>query len=178
MNLLEKLKSKLDQANVWKKKLTLKRNEYLKVSGEKNTNIYYVIEGSLRAYIDDGVEEYVIRLGYKDNFITSLESFIKEEASDVYIQAIKKTQLLMVDKLTFMELINSSTENMMLWQTMHEELIYQQLEREKDILIRSPKDRYDRVMERSPHVFQEIPLKHIASYLRMTPETLSRLRKS
>ena len=48
----------------------------------------------------------------------------------------------------------------------------------KDILINSPMDRFQRVFKRSPQLFQEIPNKHIASYLRMTPETLSRLKKS
>ena len=51
------------------------------------------------------------------------------------------------------------------------------LERETDLLIKSPQVRYEKVLKRSPQLFQEIPLTYIASYLRMTPETLSRLRK-
>ncbi len=58
------------------------------------------------------------------------------------------------------------------------QLIYEQLEREKDILIHSPRKRYERVLKRSPQLFQEIPHKYIASYLRMSPETLSRIKKS
>lgn len=57
-------------------------------------------------------------------------------------------------------------------------LLNSMLEREIDLLTSSPFERYNRILERSPQVFQEIPLKYIASYLRMTPETLSRLRKS
>ena len=52
-----------------------------------------------------------------------------------------------------------------------------QIEREIDILTNSPKERYLRVLKRSPQLFQEIPNKHIASYLRMSPETLSRMKK-
>ena len=59
-----------------------------------------------------------------------------------------------------------------------ENLIVQQLEREIDILTTSPEERYNRVLKRSPKLFQQIPAKYIASYLRMTPETLSRIRKS
>jgi len=54
----------------------------------------------------------------------------------------------------------------------------QQMERERDLLTSSPMERYLRVKDRSPQLFQEIPNKYIASYLRMTPETLSRLKKS
>ena len=51
------------------------------------------------------------------------------------------------------------------------------IEREIDLLTPSPKERYARLLKRSPHVFQLFPHKYIASYLRMTPETLSRLKK-
>jgi len=59
-----------------------------------------------------------------------------------------------------------------------ETLVVQQMERELDLLTPSPLGRLARVQQRSPHLFQEIPLKYIASYLRMTPETLSRIRNS
>ena len=49
---------------------------------------------------------------------------------------------------------------------------------EIDILTNSPKERYKRVLKRSPQLFQEIPNRHIANYLRMSAETLSRLKKS
>ena len=68
--------------------------------------------------------------------------------------------------------------NRTLWQTVTELLIYEQIEREKDILTQSPLARYQRVLKRSPQLFQEIPNKYIASYLRMTPETLSRIKSS
>jgi CRP/FNR family transcriptional regulator, anaerobic regulatory protein len=55
-------------------------------------------------------------------------------------------------------------------------LVVQQMQRELDLLTASPIERYRRVIARSPQLFQEVPLKYIADYLRMTPETLSRLR--
>ena len=57
-------------------------------------------------------------------------------------------------------------------------LLLDSMEREIDILTKSPQARYQRVLNRSPRLFQEIPNKYIASYLNMTPETLSRLKKS
>jgi hypothetical protein len=57
-----------------------------------------------------------------------------------------------------------------------EDLVLQQLEREKDLLINAPAERYERVLKRSPKLFQEVPNKYIANYLRMSPETLSRLK--
>jgi CRP-like cAMP-binding protein len=158
--------------------LTLKRNDYLKVAKTVDTNIYFVESGSLRIFILDGVEEQVIRFGYSNNIIVALDSFFSEEPSDFYIQAIKKTVVKVIPKSVFYEFVGRSEENKRVFNKMLEELILQQMEREKDILTNSPKERYNRVLTRSPRLFQEIPNRHIANYLRMSPETLSRLKKS
>lgn len=170
--------NKLEIGNLFEKTLTVERNEFLKTGGSIDTNIYFVESGSLRIFVTDGQEERVIRFGYKDNIIVSLDSFLTEKPSDFYIQAIKKTVVKIISKKTFMNFVNSKPENLKLWAAILEDLVLQQIEREKDLLTHSPKERYQRVLKRSPKLFQEIPNKHIANYLRMTPETLSRLKKS
>ncbi len=170
--------TKIDQQDLWDAKLVLNRKEYLKVKGSIDTNLYFVVNGSLRIYVMDELEENTIRFGYKNNFIASLDSFMSERPSDLYIQAIKKTELKVIKKQTFMEFVQKSEENTQIWFKILENLIFQQMERERDILTSSPVERYKRVLARSPQLFQEIPNKYIASYLRMTPETLSRIKKS
>ncbi|MEK6481215.1 Crp/Fnr family transcriptional regulator [Catalinimonas sp. 4WD22] len=178
MNPIHAIVDKINTAQLWEKELCLKRNEYLKVKGSVDTRLYYVQGGSLRIFVIDAYEEHTIRFGYQGNFIAALDSFITEQASELYIQALKQTELLVISKAAFMELVNSSAENLHLWHTIMEQMVYQQMERERDILTSSPQERYQRVLKRSPQLFQEIPHKYIASYLRMTPETLSRLKKS
>lgn len=172
------LLDEIDAHNLWQKKVTLKRNEYLKVAGSIDTNLYFIVSGSLRIFVINELEEHTIRFGYKNNLIASLDSFISEQASNYYIQAIKETTLKVIEKPTLKILINSSSALQENWNSALEQIIFQQLEREQDILVSSPLQRYQRVLRRSPQLFQEIPNKHIASYLRMSPETLSRLKKS
>jgi CRP-like cAMP-binding protein len=160
------------------KTITLQRNEFLKVKGSVDTNIYFIESGSLKIFVLDDFEEQIIRFGYKDDLIVSLDSFLIEKPSDFYIQTIKKTTLKIIPKKLFSDFINKSEENKSLWINILEDLVLQQIEREKDILTTSPKERFNRVLKRSPKLFQEIPNKHIANYLRMSPETLSRLKKS
>lgn len=167
----------IEQNNLVEKTLTIERNAFLKVKGSIDTNIYFVEEGSLRIFVLDDYEERIVRFGYKDNIIVSLDSFLTESPSDFYIQAIKKTSLKIIPKKSFMTFINKNEEHLRLWVKILEDLILQQMEREKDLLISSPKERFDSVLKRSPKLFQEIPNKHIANYLRMSPETLSRLKK-
>lgn len=167
----------IEQNDLIEKTLTIERNTFLKVKGSIDTNIYFVEEGSLRIFVLDDYEERIIRFGYKDNIIVSLDSFLTENPSDFYIQAIKKASVKVIPKKCFMAFINKNEDHLKLWIKILEDLILQQMEREKDILIQSPKERYDRVLKRSPQLFQEVPNRHIANYLRMSPETLSRLKK-
>ncbi len=176
-NPIDFIATQIEAQNLWHTVRDLTRNEYLKVCGATDTKLYYIEEGSLRIFFQDEYEEHTIRLGYKGNFIASLDSFISEEPSELYIQAIKKCRLKVITKTAFMTLIQSDATLFQVWLKLLEQMIFQQLEREKDLLTFSPLERYKRVWKRSPQLFQEIPNKYIASYLRMTPETLSRIKK-
>ena len=163
--------------NLSDKKVTLERNDFLKVEGSIDTNIYFIESGSLRVFVISEYEEQTIRFGYKDNLIVSLDSFLSGKPSNFYIQAIKKTEVKVISKSTFDEFLKTD-KNRNWWIEVLEGLVLQQMEREMDILTTSPKERYERVLKRSPQLFQEVPHRYIANYLRMSPETLSRLKKS
>ncbi len=178
MHPVEQFIDQLTKQGLWEKQLHLSRNEFLTVKGNRDTNMYYVISGSLRVYVDDGLEEQIIRLAYPRNIVAALDSFLSGNPTDFYIQAIKHCVLNVISKTSFLQFVQSSAENILVYNSILQEAVLQSLEREKDILTVSPRERYNRVLKRSPQLFQEIPLKYIASYLRMSPETLSRIKKS
>jgi CRP-like cAMP-binding protein len=174
----ECLLQKIESDNLWTGELELKRNELLLSSGKIDSNLYFIVSGSLRLYVSEETEEHTIRFGYKSNFITALDSFITDLPTNLNIAALKKTMVKVISKHAFFQLINSSEQLTQIWTSLLQQLILQQLEREQDILTTSPLTRYKRVLKRSPQLFQEIPNKYIADYLRMTPETLSRIKNS
>ena len=176
--MIHELYKRIEEQGLWDKTITIERNAYLKIAGTIDTNLFYIVSGSLKISIIDEAEEHIIRFGYKNNFITALDSFITGEPSEFYIQAIKKTQLKVISKERYLKLINENQELKIIWDLLLQQLLLQQIEREKDILITSPQKRYHRVLLRSPQLFQEIKSKYIASYLRMSPETFSRLKRS
>ncbi|MCD0470916.1 Crp/Fnr family transcriptional regulator [Flavobacterium sp. JAS] len=157
--------------------IIIQRNEFLKVKGSIDTNLYYIESGSVRIFVLDEYQEQTIRFGYKKNLIVSLDSFLTGKPSDLFIQAIKKTVIKVVSKQQIEKFLETES-NRNLWMKILENLVIQQMEREIDILTNSPKERYERVLKRSPQLFQEIPNRYIANYLRMSAETLSRLKKS
>jgi CRP-like cAMP-binding protein len=178
MDPLQHLLQQIEEKELWEQELELARNEYLKVSGSKDTQVYFLTSGSLRAFLVDEHEEHTIRFAYSGDILAALDSFVTEQPSPLYIQAIKKSNLKVLSKKAFLDFISGSRKNMQLYQNLLLQLVYQQMEREQDLLTSSPQERYRRVLERSPRLFQEVPHRYIASYLRMTPETLSRIKKS
>ena len=155
--------------------ITVARNDFVMVKGSIDTQVYHIEEGSVRIYVLDGEEEQIIRFGYKGNLIVCLDSYLTGMPSGFTIQAIKKTTIKVITKAQI-EIFLNHPSNARLWSSLLENLILQQLEREIDILTSSPLARYRRVLKRSPQLFQEIPHRYIANYLRMSPETLSRLK--
>ncbi|MGL4583788.1 MAG: Crp/Fnr family transcriptional regulator [Flavobacterium sp.] len=151
------------------KSITLKKGDYLFQAGDITSLLYYVVSGCLQLYILDQNEERIIRFGYKGSYICALDSLITQQPTLYYLQAIRHTKVL----------VPSTEETKVLLSDMEglKKLVIQFQEREIDLLTDSPIDRYKRVLHRSPTLFQEVPQKYIARYLRMTLETFSRLKK-
>lgn len=157
---------------------TIDKGHLLVKEGDIEQNLYYVRSGALRVYLLRDDEEMTIRFGYEGSFINSLASFLNHTASEFYIEAIRKTTIQIIPKESLQSIVYNDVQSMEAYIKLIEGLVTQQIEREIDLLTSSPNERLKRVLARSPNLFQQIPLKYIASYLRMSPETLSRIRNS
>lgn len=177
MKLVHDIKQQIDasQGALWSKEVSFDKGDYITKQGQIECCLYYVLTGTVRIAFEDENHEYTVRFGYPNTFISCFDSFVHQLPSQFNIIALKKTKLQVIDRASFMQFINATEDIKELWTRALSEIIYQQVQREIDLLTISPMERFQRLLERSPAVFQEIPHKYIASYLRMTPETLSRL---
>ena len=157
--------------------ILIKRNDYLTQTGQIEKYLYLITDGALIVTYMHKNEELTVRLGYKGSVISSLDSFITGKPSQFSLKAIRSTKAIRLDREIYLDFISSNPKLNNFHTLIINELLISMLDREIDLLTSSPNERYQRILKRSPQVFQEIPLKYIASYLRMTPETLSRLRK-
>ncbi len=172
------LLSFLDANQLWHKTVELARGQHLHLAGAIYTDICYVASGALRSYVlVNNCEEQAIRFGYQGDFIAAIDSFVSDRPTILYTQAIRKCSLRIIPKVVYAELAQRNPKLNRIWQQTTAWMIVSQLEREVDLLTNDPAERYRRVLARSPRLFQEIPAKYIANYLRMTPETLSRCRQ-
>lgn len=167
-----------DFASLWTIQKSIGRNEFLYQKGKVETTIYFIESGSFKICYEIENKEIIVGFGYTNTFIFDLPSFYTEKPSDFYIQAIKTSKVWGINKKHFYNLLDKNLTLAKYWRTRTELIILDLVEREVDILTNSPKTRYERLQKRNPIIFQQIPHKYIASYLRMTPETLSRLAKS
>lgn len=159
----------------WNKARSLDRNDFLISRGEVETNLYYVIDGTMRIYFPHEDEEICVGFAYTNSLICSYPSFIQNKASDYFIQALSGTAVLSISRQSFYNLFESYPRIERCWRLIEEQALLGKIEREVEMLTYTPEERAQRLMNRSPQLFQLVPKKYIASYLRMKPETLSRI---
>lgn len=168
----------LSNESLFSDPLSVKRGECLIQPGEVERYLYLVQSGAFGIHFVHEGEEYITRLAYEGDLISALDSFISEGPTDFYVEALRSSEVLKVAKSEYLKFLHANEDRLKVWDNLLMGLVYQQIEREKDLLIPSPRERYQRIIKRSPNLFQEVPLKYIAQYLRMTPETLSRIMKA
>jgi len=126
--------------------------------------------------IDKNGEQINLGFGYENSLITCFQTFIEGKPSLISIEAILDTELIAISKADLMQLIHSNSEIALWYQSMLEYTLAGHIQRQVELLTLKPHERYAVFIKRSGHLINRIPLKYIASYLMMKPETLSRIR--
>lgn len=157
-------------------RIEVAKNEYLVAEGMIDRYLYMVEEGAFKIFYIAEYQEQIVRFGYPGSLMNSPVSFFNGAPSEFYIQALKNSVVLRIHRDDFYQYIQQNNSFLLQYTQALEAIITQLITRETDLLTVSPTERYQRVFKRSPQLFQHIPAKYIASYLRMTPETFSRIR--
>lgn len=138
---------------------------------------FFIIKGCVRLfYIVDGVEKSAFFYTEND-FVSSYESFTKQIPSKHNFQATEDTEVLIIsDQHAFQLLEYSPKFDFLARVIMEEELIAYQ-EMVASFITLNPKQRYLKFLERKGNLLQRLPQHYIASYLGISPESLSRIKK-
>jgi CRP-like cAMP-binding protein len=163
-------------ALLWQKTKVLSRGDFLCAPGKIEQHVWFVNEGVLRLYYPTETEEICVGFAYTNNIVCSFPSYIRQQPSAFSIQALSKCHVCGISRTDLRMSIEKWPSISRFWTNAVEMALANIIEREIEIHTTSPIERYENLLLRAPHIFQLVPLRYIATYLRIQPETLSRIR--
>ena len=154
------------------------RGEKVVESGDVSDASYYVERGMVREFYfknNKSVTEYLAADG---TIVMSIESLFREEPSKLVIEALEPTLVYALPKKRLEEVALHNVKIQILYRKILEESLIISQRRADLLRFESAKDRYLKLCKLNPKVIMKAPLVYVASYLQMTPETLSRVRSA
>lgn len=166
---------------VIKKQLTpkkLRKKQYLLQEGDVCKFVAFVEKGVLRSYtIAEKGTEHILQFALEGWLISDLYSFLTAEPANYTIDAIEDCELVLISKNAHEELLKTLPKYET-WIRLQITGAYIALQRRlTSIISLSLEERYESFTSIYPHIVQRVPQHMIASYMGLTPETLSRVRR-
>ena len=155
----------------------IEKGDFLIEEGEYCNYVSFIDEGLLSYYYLVDGKKYIRGFFFDNDFISSYTSFLTNEKSKAYIQALENTSITLIHKDKLSQLYQKNSKFQQLGRMFTEHLFMLVSEKYEDLLLKSPEERYLNLIENRSNVIQNIPQYMIASYLGITPEGLSRIRK-
>jgi CRP-like cAMP-binding protein len=172
--------SSSDEQEIWKRctPREFKRGEFINVEGEVNRFTNFIVSGSSRVYyIDPEGVEHVVQLGIEGWWVGDFPSFITQTPATMFTEALEKTSLIAFSYDDLQEVYSTVPKMERFFRILIQKAYASFHKRTLEALSLNAEERYLSFSEAYPLLDQRISQKHIASYLGMTPEFLSTLKK-
>ncbi len=155
-----------------------KKQQILKV-GQIENHISFIEEGMVRVFIpkEDPEKEITFGFSFKYEFISAYDSFISREPSQYQLEALSNCVVWSISYEDLQNVYNQTSIGNLIGRLTAERLFLIKSNREQSLLNESAEQRYFNLFNTRPELFESIPLKYIASYIGITPQALSRIRK-
>lgn len=152
------------------------KNEVIKKYGEREKYFYFILKGSGGIMLFQNNNHLCIDLCYGGDFFGDYFSFITNQPTDLEVICFEPSTLFRIDKQKF-ELLAKTEYGRIICQIAAESLYIHKQTQQLELLSKTAEQRYLEMFEKQPSIIQRTPNKYIASYLGITPESLSRIRK-
>lgn len=155
----------------------VERNDVLLRQGDVSRTLFFVEKGYLRSYSEKDDKEVTLSFTLENNFATNLKSARYNSPSAFSTQVAESGLVWEIDKADLYRLYEISFEINVFVRKLLEELLMIQEEHTSLFKLKKPTERYQYLLEHEPELVKRVPVTHLASYLGITRETLSRIRK-
>ncbi len=162
--------SKLQQQN-------LEKNTALVKMGEVENYLSFISEGIVRYYIPQVESDLTFGFLFENEFVTAYDSFITRTSSPYEIDTLTNTTLWRISYEDLQEVYQKTVSGNIIGRRMAENMFLIKSKREIALLSKTAEELYLDLFRERPKLLKQIPLKHIASYIGVTPQALSRIRK-
>lgn len=161
-----------------KKRAFSKKSSFL-LKGEIENSISFIEKGEVRLFIPKEDEEKEITFGFsfQGEFVSAYDSFITQTPSLYQLETLTETTLWSISYNDLQDVYNTTKVGNTIGRYVSERLFLIKSKREQSLLNETPEQRYLNLFKERPNVIKQIPLKYIASYIGVTPQALSRIRK-
>lgn len=164
--------SKLHRRIIQKKSIFLKLNEI-------ENHISFIESGVVRLFIpkEDPEKEITFGFSFKNQFISAYDSFLTQKPSAYQLQALTETSVLSITHVDLQAVYQTTQIGNLIGRLTAERLFLLKSKREQDLLNFTAQERYIKLFNERPELLKVIPLKYISSYIGVTAQALSRIRK-
>jgi CRP-like cAMP-binding protein len=157
---------------------SLRKRQYLVQAGDVCRYECFVNSGCLRTYsIDDKGQEHVVQFAIEDWWTSDLYSFLTQTPAAYHIEALEDSELVLLDKASYDQLLENVPKFDRMFRVIIQNAFIAQQRRILEDMSLPAHERYVLFLQRYPQFEQRLPQHQIASYLGITPESLSRIRK-
>lgn len=154
------------------------KKEYFVRQNEKTKYIGFVKSGIFRlTRIDIYGNEWIIGYAFENEFLSDYPALIKQTEASINIQASESSEVYILVLNELEEFWERSMDTQRLGRQIAETMFTEIYQRLINFYCDTPEQRYKDLMERCPKLKEYVPLKEIASFLRVTPETVSHIRR-
>ncbi len=156
----------------------LRKKHFLLKEGEPCKYLSFVEKGLLRSYtVDEKGSEHIIQFAPEGWWIADIYSLLTGEPSEYNIDAVEDTEMLVLTPEAYEELMVRAPAFERYYRLLMQNSLIAYQRRVTCALTRTAEETYTEFLRTYPHIAQRVPQHNIASYLGITPESLSRIRR-
>ncbi|GAB0157169.1 Crp/Fnr family transcriptional regulator [Chryseobacterium sp. Alg-005] len=152
------------------------RKDHLIMAGKKENYLSFIEKGSVRFYIP-GEDDFTFSFSFAGEFVSAYDSFLTQKSCSYHIQALEETILWRISYQDLNVIYEKTEVGDRIGRLASEGLYLDIFKRELSLLTQTAEERYLALFSERPHILKYIPLKYIASYIGITPQALSRIRR-
>ncbi|WP_344826965.1 Crp/Fnr family transcriptional regulator [Chryseobacterium ginsenosidimutans] len=167
----------INTINLLFKEKSIKKGDFFLAEGQVCKHVGFIVNGLMRYYINDDGEDKTYAFAKENDFICNNESFIPQLPSSKSIQALEDCEILQISYNDLQTFYQSIRQGERFGRLVIEQVFIQTLQDLSSFYTDTPEYRYEQFIKKHSDLQQRISQYHIASYLGVKPQSLSRIRK-